>query len=187
MLANLLPFLHKHANANRKAKSLSRGSFCEFALRFADHLPAVGTTVGTIQRPAAVAAQAPFQDSGNWMMLTHPSHRLWLAGGLAFCSECGSVSAGARNRLFERCGSRPGKQTTRPRLVGQSSDRPSKMPAGSIYRTKKLLQGVLKPTGRKLWPNGTPGQVTIVPTRFFPLPLALRQLQRPENPASDSD
>ena len=118
-------------------------------------------------------------------MNLHPSHKLWLAGGLAFCSQCGSVSAGTvKTRLSVPCGSKPGKKTTRPKLVGQTASGAS-MPAGSVYRTKKLLRGELKGTGKANWPDGTRGNVAIIPTRVFPHPV--EQASSVLDPDGDSD
>ena len=42
------------------------------------------------------------------------------------------------------------------------------MPAGSVFRIKSLLAGSLKGTGKKEWPDGTPGGTKLVPQKFKP-------------------
>ena len=107
-------------------------------------------------------------------MNLHPSHKLWTAGGLAFCSVCGAVSQGTfsldKSRLSLTCGSKPGRITTRPRLIGQHS-RLCKMPAGSIWKVQQLLSGRLRGVGKSVWPDGTPGGTVLVPSRLFPYPV----------------
>ena len=105
-------------------------------------------------------------------MVSYTPPTSWTAGVLAFCSECGAVSQGDRGtRLSLGCGTKRGKITTRPRLVGQHL-RACKMHAGSIWRTKQLLAGKLRGVGKTVWPNGTAGSVTIVPSRIFPHPVS---------------
>ena len=132
----------------------------------------MGTTLvsASLFQPATPSS-ASFHPSRNWLMNLHPSHRLWTAGGLAFCSECGALSQGcSRTRLSIGCGTRSGKKTTRPRQVGQNP-RPCKTPAGSVWRTKQLLAGRLRGVGKSEWPDGTPGSTIAVPSRIFPFPV----------------
>ena len=42
------------------------------------------------------------------------------------------------------------------------------MPAGSVYRVQQLLNGSLKGTGKKEWPDGTAGSTKVVPVKFRP-------------------
>ena len=142
------------------------------ALRYASDLPKIGTSGSSLPQNPCSASSSGSVPVRNWMMNLHPSHKLWTAGGLAFCSQCGAVSqGGSKTRLSLVCGSRSGKSTTRPRLVGQNV-KACRMPAGSMWRTKQLLCGKLRGVGKSVWPNGTPGRVTIVPSRIFPHPVA---------------
>ncbi len=140
------------------------------ALQYVENLPKKGTTIRTapiLQPSLARSARVP--NLSNWVLKLHPSHKLWAAGGLAFCQECGAVSQGNRKtRLTSMCGSRPGKRTTRPKLIGEGKQA-KKMPGGSEWRTRKLLSGNL--VGMSKWPDGTSKEVIIVPARVFPSPF----------------
>ena len=149
LLCNLQPMLQKAALQKRNDKAASLKVIRAAALQYAENLPKVGTTLAsaTLFQPAT-ASRATFHPSNNWLVNLHPSHRLWTAGGLAFCSECGAVSQGtSKGRLSLGCGTKLGKVTTRPRLIGQNP-RASKMPAGSVWKTQQLLSGMLRGVGK---------------------------------------
>ena len=161
-LCNLQPFLIKEASLRKSTKVQSLQVIRAATLSYGGDLPKLGTTLSTapLHDPSS-ASSASAIPVRSWMMHLHPSHKLWTAGGLALCSECGAVSQGDRGtRLSLGCGTKRGKVTTRPRLVGQHS-RACKMPAGSIWRTKHLLAGKLRGVGKTVWPNGTAGSVIL--------------------------
>ncbi len=165
------PFLNKEASLSRAIKTESLASIRAAALLYAENLPKLGTTRDTLPRNPSSARSSGSVFGSNWMMNLHPSHRLWTAGGLAFCSECGAVSqGGSKTRLSQACGTKKGKISTRPRLIGPNP-KACKMPAGSIWRTRQLLAGKLRGVGKSVWPNGTNGKTIIVPSRIFPQPV----------------
>ena len=171
IVANLQPKLQKAQIEHSQVKAQSKEAIRQAALKYAEQLPKKGTTIRTVPASQPAVASSVTAPTCSWIMKLHPSHRLWAAGGLAFCSFCGAVSAGGRKtRLSLICGSRPGKVTTRPKLIGEGRQA-KKMPGGSEWRTRKLLAGTL--VGKSCWPNGVSKEVTIVPARVFPHPRVL--------------
>jgi hypothetical protein len=167
LLANLQPKLQKAQQELSRIKVESRQAISEAALLFVESLPKKGTTLNTaplfqpMQASAACSINLP-----AWVKKLNPSHKLWSAGGLAFCQECGAVSIGRiRTRLSDRCGSRPGRSTTRPKLIGQGS-RARRMPGGSEWKIRRLLSGHL--AGLKEWPDGDSKEVIELPLKVFP-------------------
>ena len=168
LVANLQPKLHKAQLEHSQVKAQAKVAIQQAALKYAEQLPKKGTTIRTVPARQPSVASSVTVPTCSWIMKLHPSHRLWAAGGLAFCSSCGAVSAGGRKtRLSLLCGSRPGKVTTRPKLIGEGRQAKT-MPGGSEWRTRKLLAGTL--VGKSRWPNGVSKEVTIIPARVFPHP-----------------
>ena len=174
LLANLQPKLQRAQYEVSQVKASSREAIKAAAAKYVETLPKKGTTLRTAPpHHPALASSANRPPQGSWILKLHSSHRLWAAGGLAFCSECGAVSQGLqKTRLSLCCGSKPGKSSTRPKLIGQSS-KARKMPGGSQWRIKKLLSGSL--VGMPRWPDGTSKEVTIVPARVFPSSFSTNQ------------
>ena len=171
LLSNIQPKLHKAQQELGRVKAESLAAIKQAALQYVETLPKKGTTLRTVPPPPlALARSARAPPSGSWVLKLHASHKLWAAGGLAFCQSCGTVSQGVRRtRLSIVCGSKPGKTTTRPKLIGQGQQARN-MPGGSEWRIRKLLSGNL--AGMDEWPDGTSKEVTIVPARVFPYPVA---------------
>ena len=112
LLANLQPKLHKAQHELSVVKASSKEAIkAAAAAKYVETLPKKGTTVRTAPPShPAVASSAHRPSQGSWILKLHASHKLWAAGGLAFCSECGAVSQGVKKtRLSLCCGSRPGK------------------------------------------------------------------------------
>ena len=107
------------------------------------------------------------------------------SGGLAFCQVCGAVSLGGgrRTRLPLTCGAKPGKKTTRPKLIGEGQQA-KRMPGGSEWRIRKLLSGNL--VGMSKWPDGSSKEVIIVPDRVFPSPFVPTNPKVVEQPGAMS-
>ena len=167
LLANLQPKLQKAQQELSRIKVDSRKAISEAALQFVETLPKKGTTLRTtplfqpLQASLACRVTLP-----AWVKKLNPSHKLWSAGGLAFCQECGAVSKGLiRTRLSDYCGSRPGRSTTLPKLIGQGK-MARNMPGGSEWKIRSLLSGHL--AGSKEWPDGDSKEVIKVLVRVFP-------------------
>ena len=104
-----------------------------------------------------------------WMMGLHPSHRLWHAGGLAFCSKCGSVCMGvSKTELFRECGHRGRVKDSLARVRAPLSVKNKVIPPGSEGRIRRLIKGKID-YGRARWPDGTAKDVVIPPSRFIPV------------------
>ncbi len=166
LLANLQPKLTKAQQEVSQVKAEAKKAIYEAAQQYVERLPLKGTTLRTAPILIPSLARSAREVTSPWIKKLHHSHKLWAAGGLAFCSECGAVSSGGRKtRLSLVCGSKPGMRTTRPKLIGEGK-MARRMPGGSEWRIKKLLSGTL--VGKSRWPDGTSKEVTIVPTRVFP-------------------
>ena len=85
-MAHLQPKLHKAQQELSEVKAASEEAIKKAALKYVETLPKKGTTLRTapLNQPA-LARSARVHPINNWIMQLHPSHKLWAAGGLAFC------------------------------------------------------------------------------------------------------
>ena len=159
---NLRPRLLSLASANAVVSKASLSVLKDARVSLIDRLPQKFHM--QVSTPGSVAAQVK-PDTPVWMLSLHPSHTLWQAGGISFCSVCGLLSSGwsKNSNLHRVCGSKFGKRK------GLDTSAPSirRLPAGSEGRLRRLTKGKL-PWCFEAWPNGAKKDVKIPPIRLFP-------------------
>ena len=118
-----------------------------------------------VSAPGSVVAQVK-PDAPIWMLISlHPSHTLWQAGGICFCSVCCLLSSGwsKNSNLHMNCGSkfalRKGLDASRPTRL--------RIPSGSQGRLRRLSKGEL-PWSFDAWPNGAKKDEKFPPVRVYP-------------------
>lgn len=121
-------------------------------------MPLAGTTFATANQfnPVTLSdiSRSQVHSPKRWMLQFHPSHVLWLAGGVCFCSGCGSINSTPRKTLLsEEC-------------IPVSEDNPK------IKKIQHLLtEGSLQNTHFSSWPIGLSASQKIIPVRFFLIEL----------------
>jgi hypothetical protein len=158
------------SNNRSNLKKARNDLFLKTAWQFA------GSVAKVEPAPSLGLKEDIYTHTSPWMLAVDSSHTLYVAGGLLFCSKCGTIASMPRkSRLHEIC----------IPLPEYSPQNPSQK-HGSLSRIAGLLGGSITSTHLSRWPNGADKRIRIKPLRFHPrAPQVVRNEDAPVSQDSE--